>query len=1050
MVLAGLTWCVVLGSAADAQTADDPAALNAEIMRLYQAGRYTEATEIAKRLLAIREKALGPNDPAVGSALNTLAMLYRAQGRFAEAEPLFKHSLSAREKALGPDHPDVGWSLSNLASLYIAQGRFAEAEPLLKRTLAIREKALGPDHADVGSALNNLAMLYAAQGRVAEAEPLFKSSIAIHETALGADHPAVGTLLNNLARFYQDQGRFGEAAPLFKRGLAIREKTLGLDHPGTGELLNNLATLYQMQGRFAEAEPLFKRSLAIREKSLGPDHPDVGIALNNLAARYKDEGRLAEAEPLFRRSIAIWEKALGPDHPELGAALDNLAALYLAQGRLAEAEPLIKRSLAISEKASGSGRGDMATPLSYLGALYSAQGRLGEAEPLYRRSLSIYEMALGHYHPIVGAALSNLASLAFDQEEWARAVEYWRRSTAIIKRRAERGLSGIVEGAANTEALRARPQFTGLIKASHSQARRGRSAAASAAEMFQTAQWALASDAAASLAQMAARSAKGSPELSALVRERQDLVSEWDAKDKLLIAAKSEPPANRKAGAEKALVERLAEIETRLSEIGQRFAQDFPDYAALASPTPASVAEVQAQLGTDEALVLFLVTPERKPLPEESFIWVVTKSDVRWVRSDLGTAALTREVVALRCGLDADAWEGKGAERCTKALGIAPVKGAPNPLPFDHARAHKLYMGLFGQVQDLIKGKHLLIVPSGPLTQLPFQVLMTGPPTSGDHRAAAWLAREHAITVLPAVSSLKALRRVGKPSVAARPMVGFGNPLLDGYHGQPNDDAEAAQMAKDHAQRAKEARTKQRCPETHPQRVAARSGPHRGGVRVETRGLANVALLKEQLPLPETADELCTVAQAVKADAARDIHLGSQATEREVKHLSASGKLSQYRMIHFATHGALAGELGKDQEPGLILTPPATATEEDDGYLSASEIAALKLDADWVILSACNTATGGATNAEALSGLARAFIYAGARSLLVSHWAVYSDATVKLITGAVREMARDPKVGRAEAMRRSMLALIDKGTQEEAHPAFWAPFVAVGEGAAGR
>src|SRR5262249_39462072 len=122
------------------------------------------------------------------------------------------------------------------------------------------------------------------------------------------------------------------------------------------------------------------------------------------------------------------------------------------------------------------------------------------------------------------------------------------------------------------------------------------------------------------------------------------------------------------------------------------------------------------------------------------------------------------------------------------------------------------------------------------------------------------------------------------------------------------------------------------------------------------------------------------------------------------------------------------------------------ATVEDDGYLSASEIAALKLDADWVILSACNTAAGATTSAEALSGLARAFIYAQARALLVSHWEVYSDATVKLITTAIREMARDPKVGRAEAMRRSMVALIDRGKREEAHPAYWAPFVVVGEG----
>ena len=269
--------------------------------------------------------------------------------------------------------------------------------------------------------------------------------------------------------------------------------------------------------------------------------------------------------------------------------------------------------------------------------------------------------------------------------------------------------------------------------------------------------------------------------------------------------------------------------------------------------------------------------------------------------------------------------------------------------------------------------------------------------------------------------------------------------------GRADDDPSAKALAKEHTEWAKQAREKQRCPETRPQRVAARhSSKGSGAARVATRGgLVNLADIKAQTPLPETRDELCAVAQGVKAEP-RDIHLGARATEREVKRLSAAGELANYRMVHFATHGTLAGELSGTHEPGLILTPPETATEADDGYLSASEIAGLKLDADWVVLSACNTAAGGATNAEALSGLGRAFIYAGARSLLVSHWAVYSEATVKLITGAVREMSRDPKVGRAEAMRRSMLALIDKGSKEEAHPAFWAPFVVVGEGAAGR
>jgi CHAT domain-containing protein len=179
-----------------------------------------------------------------------------------------------------------------------------------------------------------------------------------------------------------------------------------------------------------------------------------------------------------------------------------------------------------------------------------------------------------------------------------------------------------------------------------------------------------------------------------------------------------------------------------------------------------------------------------------------------------------------------------------------------------------------------------------------------------------------------------------------------------------------------------------------------------------------------------------------------DIWLGARASEHAIKRLSDVGELATYRIVHFATHGALAGELTSGAEPGLILTPPREATADDDGYLSASEIASLKLDADWVILSACNTAAGGSDGAEPLSGLARAFFYAGARALLVSHWAVDSDSTVKLIKTAISSMSTDKTVGRSEALRRSMLAMIQRGKPHEAHPAYWAPFVVVGQGAA--
>jgi CHAT domain-containing protein len=214
---------------------------------------------------------------------------------------------------------------------------------------------------------------------------------------------------------------------------------------------------------------------------------------------------------------------------------------------------------------------------------------------------------------------------------------------------------------------------------------------------------------------------------------------------------------------------------------------------------------------------------------------------------------------------------------------------------------------------------------------------------------------------------------------------------------------------------------------------------------------ADIEEVRKMTPLPETADELCQVGKQFGAGE-QEILLGGRATESAIKDLSAKGKLSDFRIIHFATHGLLAGQVEGAAEPGLILTPPlgtteASALDYDDGFLTASEIATLKLDADWVVLSACNTAGGQlAWWSDAVSGVARGFLFAGARSLLVSHWEVNSLATVKLITRTFAALKAKPSTRRADALRLSMQHLVTKGTLAEAHPSYWAPFVLVGEG----
>ena len=256
---------------------------------------------------------------------------------------------------------------------------------------------------------------------------------------------------------------------------------------------------------------------------------------------------------------------------------------------------------------------------------------------------------------------------------------------------------------------------------------------------------------------------------------------------------------------------------------------------------------------------------------------------------------------------------------------------------------------------------------------------------------------------MPSVASLRALRVFASKTKATKPFIGFGDPILGGESGA-SKGLELAAF-------------------------------YRGAI-------ADVDEVRKLSSLPGTADELRAMAQYLGADD-NMIYLRGKATETQVKTLS----LDDNKVVAFSTHGLISGQLKGLAEPALVLTPPQEGTATDDGLLTASEVAQLQLDANWVILSACNTAAGEKPGAEGLSGLAKAFFYAGARALLVSHWPVESNASTELTVGIFREQEKNPRIGRAEALRRSMFSLMENFSRPYyAHPLFWAPFVVVGEG----
>ena len=382
-----------------------------------------------------------------------------------------------------------------------------------------------------------------------------------------------------------------------------------------------------------------------------------------------------------------------------------------------------------------------------------------------------------------------------------------------------------------------------------------------------------------------------------------------------------------------------------------------------------------------------------------------------------------------------------GVARLRESLTTEASRGQPYIDPsqlqagrgFDRSEAYRLYDRLIRPVESVLAGKTTLItVTSGALSTLPLAVLITEAPATADSSAAAlaaspWLIDRYALATLPAVSSLEALRcHLAEP--------GRRHPGCAGGSGEPGDlalDERGVILAAFGAPTL-----------TGGVQPATRGAPSAGDVFAEGAALADTERLRRLPALPGSRDELQALAEQFPNALVR---MGDQATERAVRFEDREA-LASARYVVFSTHGLLASEAAGLSEPGLVLTPPEEAAPIDDGFLSASEAAQLELTADFVVLSACNTAgSDGRPGGQGLSGLARAFFYAGARSLLVSHWAVSDRATTRLITETFAAMDERDIGGRARALQSAMLEV--RSNRAWAHPAYWAAFTLVGEAA---
>ena len=937
--------------------------------------RRAEATAVAERALALGTSAFGANDVRLSDTLAALGGLARDRENFAESVSYFERALAGL-RAANSSPFDVASAMDNLGDVYGLLGRFDDGERMLKQALDLFDRSFGQNAEaapNYDKMLNDLGNLYLDAGRLPDAEAAMRRSLAITRARNGEVHPNVAATMGNLATVLEHEARYAEAEKLYQQTLQVYERIYGPNHPTTAIGLNNLADVYSAQGRNEAAAALQERVLAIYEKAFGPDSPDVGRAFNNLANSCARLGRNDQALGLYRRSLGVIERKFGEGSGPSALAAGSLGRALMDAGQTDEARQYLVRCLDIDERVLGAAHPQLVTDLRSIALLDLKTGNMMDARTRLDRALAIAQDKLGLRHQDTIAILINLAEVDRRDGKWPDALAHLRLAeTALNAHR-------------NAQFTRFTEIDPWLIDAIW-RVSDGKPDNAAKDEAFGAAQRAHETSAGAALSQMAARFGAGNDAIAGLVRRQQDLKASLETLDKRVTSELGQADGKRNDTLLASLRVQVTQTQKSIEDVSAQLDRSFPAYAELSSPQPLSIAQAQALLKPDEAVAAFIV------LGDKTYAFAVTREASALRQIALGSRELNDRVAHLR-------------------LGLTNPEAAQSS--FDLDASFELYSTLFGPILGDIAGKpKLLIVPAGALTSLPFQVLVTkkSDPASADrYRQAAWLLNERAITVLPSVPSLRALRSFARDSRAQKPFIGFGDPVLQRSAG-----------------------------DKRPGRSVQPYQSYYDGSAVD------LDRLRTGLPaLPETAGELQAVARTLGASPQDDVKLGAAATVTSVNLLP----LDQYRVVDFATHGLVAGEVSGLSEPALVLTLPDRPTSDDDGLLTASRIAKLKLDADWAVLSACNTAAGDKPGAEGLSGLARAFFYAGARALLVSHWPVDSDAAVRLTTGAFSELTAHPGIGRAEALRRSMKTLIaDRSSPRNADPAVWAPFVLVGEG----
>ncbi len=876
----------------------------------------------------------------------------------------------------------------------------------------------------------------------AERNPFINAATRL---ALVRDYSLIGR--TDRARFHIDAAealvnRDIARSSLGGEGLFYVRRVQALFHQSKSVLMKStgqwVAGIEQAKLAVERGKQMYEARGLVRDRGAAQEALNVYVrSYVDLARQQTDAGLYADAEWNLREAYRLAQRA-GVPEAQIWGLYRFVAEYYAAAGQFKDAQVFVDRAVTVSEPMGYSlasaqrraiegiriqsliGQGRWAEARRTAEALDAAlkargappltaaerrirtlialnTGGAGFGVPTLQASLAQSERTLGPDHYFVAQDRGLLAATLAAGGELAAAKPLFEQALRGLT--APAALTGDFTESA-TQRLTKRYILRSYMKVLAAGAQANPQ---DAIALFEVADQLGASGVQQALAEAAVRAGVSTPGLAEIVRKEQDAKNEVAALSAQVAGQGGDEARRLSPQMAEQMRARIRELEALRRTLKAQIQKDFPDYFQLVQPKSPSPLEIARQLRPGE---LFLAVV---PMADTTYAWAIdAQGGIRFHDAGINEAQLGELVTKVRRTLDIGGFEN----------GRIPA--------FAFVDAHRIYQSIFAPFDAQIEGKRQLVVSAGgALAQLPFAVLPRKV-YAGSLQDAPWLLRDVAVSHVPSASGWLALKRLQKLPSAAQPMLAWGDPLFD--LGARPAAAEATQVAASG--------------DAAP--VVRKVLPTRS-VDTTQRNVMDpdtYVVYSKIPPLPETRDEVQALARILGADAAQDLVLGDKATRQSVLDANRSGALAKKRVVVFATHGLLAGDLPDLNQPALAMA--ANADAKASPLLTLEDVLGLKLNADWVVLSACNTAGADGRAQEALSGLARGFFYAGSRSLLVTHWSVESQSAMLLTTNTFDAYAKDPAITRAEALRQAMLKVMAQSQYQ--HPAFWAPYALVGEG----